>query len=760
MKKITLITAFVAALSLVSCKKENQNAPVTMEHVTFQAQETKAVFDTPSGTDYPTLWTANDTQVAISYNYTGGNSPVSVPLTPASGGQSATFTADFPTGLESYEFIAVSPAAVVKSWNSTNKTANIEIAAGQTSTADSPDEAAMILYAREAGYTTLPKNVDMTFHHFTGYLHLVFTNYETALSSAGATVQSVSITSAKDLVGRFFFKPEDSSVTVNAAGKTLSVVTSSLASVWAALVPVDLSNETLTFVVSTDKGTMTKDVALPASRNLTSGKIAKVTVDMTGIALTAPVQYNLVTDASQLHVGDKILIAAANLDVAMSTTQNTNNRGATSVTKGTDVILDPSSAVEILTLDVGAVPGEYALKTSGNQYLYAAGGNSSNWLKSAAPSEVNETTAPLGSWDIRILNGQDNGTGEDVHEQAEGTTDNVAWIEAKAVDRGKMFYNGITQRNSNSLFSCYASIAYYTSYLRIYRLDEPATDHFKPVMPRANGEGKVTVAAAGEALKVNVFSSVAWTATGTAAAAFLDKTSGTGNDVLTLTLPANTGSTELSYQLVISTTASVTPNSYTFNITQLAPISGGASVNDVLWEEWWTGGVKDQEPSDYYASSTKTTTVYGGGTVTYSQYSPSTSKTQLKDDGVVYYNSSANVPADSDYKYNLLVRPKNGYFDVAGIPCPGVKKATLTYRSNYGTNNNLVESATTGVTLGTLSAAEFGRLDDSSKKSQTLTCTVSIDSGVSTLNLRFINKNSGSTNVRMDGFELVVTEVW
>ena len=771
MKKIALFTAFVAALFLVSCIKENQNAPVTLERVAFQTQETKAVFDTPSGTSYPTLWTANDTKVAISYNYTGGSSPVSVDLTPASGGQSATFTADFPVGLDSYEFIAVSPAAVVKSWNATNKTANVEIVAGQTSTAGSPDESAMILYSTAGPYTSLPKNVDMTFHHFTGYLHLVFTNYESALSAAGATVQSVSVTSAKDIAGRFFFKPADGSVTVNSGAKTISVATASLADVWVALVPVDLSGETLTFVVATDKGTMTQEVALPASRNLASGAIAKITVDMTGKTVTPPVQYNLVTDAAQLNVGDKIIIVVANDDKALSTTQNSNNRASTSVIKGAGVIMDPSAAVEVITLEDGDVPGEFAFKTSSGGYLYAAGGSSSNWLRTAAASEVTPATAPLGSFDIQIKNGQANGTGDNLHEPAEGTTDNVAWIQAKAVPRGIMFYNGI-KHATNRLFSCYSGTYYYTSFLQIYRLDEPAVDHFKAAMPRANTEGNVTVAAAGEALTVKVFSSVAWTASGTAAA-LLDKTSGTGNDVLTLTVPENTGTTELAYQLVISTAASVSPNSYTFNLSQLAPVSGGAAVGDILWAENWVGGVANQTPASYYSSGNATTTVYGSATVTYSIGSGD-STTKLYADGLVYLVNNKGTESPATYLApeqinNLLLKKSGGVYGIAGIPCPGVKTAVLTYKSNTypsTTRNITVTTDTEKVTASALtyvSKSNTYTYSDSSEQTKTyyeITCTVSFDATFSgtTFNLQF--NNGYSSNIRITDMKLEVTEVW
>lgn len=46
--------------------------------------------------------------------------------------------------------------------------------------------------------------------------------------------------------------------------------------------------------------------------------------------------WNLVTDADTLAVGDVVIIAASDYDVAISTTQNGNNRGQAAITKDTD----------------------------------------------------------------------------------------------------------------------------------------------------------------------------------------------------------------------------------------------------------------------------------------------------------------------------------------------------------------------------------------------------------------------------------------
>ena len=187
---------------------------------------------------------------------------------------------------------------------------------------------------------------------------------------------------------------------------------------------------------------------------------------------------------------------------------------------------------------------------------------------------------------------------------------------------------------------------------------------------------------------------------------------------------------------------------------------GKIKVGTMLWEEWWTGAVKDQKPSAYYDSAAKTTKVFGDATLTYTQGG----STSIKEDGLVYYQKIADVPeADvvADYKYNLLITKNNGFLDVAGIPCKGVKSALLTYRSNSALSRQTVSTSTTGVSIGTLDSTSVPKLDQdaSGNKTVTISGTVSVAQGTETLDLRIVDVDSGN-NIRVDGIQLVVTEMW
>ena len=136
--------------------------------------------------------------------------------------------------------------------------------------------------------------------------------------------------------------------------------------------------------------------------------------------------WELVTDASTLAAGDRIVIAAKDYNYAISTTQNSNNRGQAAITKSGSTISEPSTSVQILTLEAGKTSGSLAFNT-GSGYLYAAS-SGSNYLRTETKLSDNS------SWTISI-------------------TDGTATIKANGTNsRNVMQYN-----QSSSLFACYSS---------------------------------------------------------------------------------------------------------------------------------------------------------------------------------------------------------------------------------------------------------------------------------------------------------------
>ncbi|MBO4382428.1 MAG: chitobiase/beta-hexosaminidase C-terminal domain-containing protein, partial [Bacteroidales bacterium] len=140
--------------------------------------------------------------------------------------------------------------------------------------------------------------------------------------------------------------------------------------------------------------------------------------------------WQLVTSTSSLSAGDSVIIVAADYDYALSTTQQTNNRAATAITKSGDIAVITSD-VQILTLEAGVSAGTFAFNT-GSGYLYAAATGSNNWLRTKA------TLDSRGSFLITI--------------GANGETTVVA--QTTETERTHMRFN---YTNSPKIFSCYAS---------------------------------------------------------------------------------------------------------------------------------------------------------------------------------------------------------------------------------------------------------------------------------------------------------------
>ena len=135
--------------------------------------------------------------------------------------------------------------------------------------------------------------------------------------------------------------------------------------------------------------------------------------------------YTKVTSTSDLSAGDKIIIVNDSKSSAMSTTQNNNNRGITSVTISNGKIETVSNTVEVITLETGSSTGTYALKVT-NGYLYAAGGGNYLRTQSSVDSKA--------SFKIEISGGS-----------AVMTSQGVS-------DKNTIMYN-----NSANIFSCYIS---------------------------------------------------------------------------------------------------------------------------------------------------------------------------------------------------------------------------------------------------------------------------------------------------------------
>ena len=122
-----------------------------------------------------------------------------------------------------------------------------------------------------------------------------------------------------------------------------------------------------------------------------AGKTFNITTNTTLYAQWCPAHWVLVTNTSEIEDDTRIIIAAKDYNVALSTTQNTNNRGQATITKKYNTVI-LAEDVQKLSLEVGISENTFALNT-GLGYLYAAS-SSANHLK------TRENYGKEGSWEI------------------------------------------------------------------------------------------------------------------------------------------------------------------------------------------------------------------------------------------------------------------------------------------------------------------------------------------------------------------------
>jgi len=441
MKQIFKVFAIaVATLAFVGCNKEIENQIAEgngdIRKVDFSAgTATKTVFGTPSGTTIPTLWTENQ-KVGVSMNFATQKQSTTPVVSNA--GATASFSVDIEAGeATTFKFYAVSPYPAFKGINSTYKSATIDISSDQTPLDNSVDEGAQVIIAtHDAGSTFPTSSVAMNFSHLTAYGKVSFSNLSLASEEE---IVAISLTADENWAGRYYYYFEDNGeqhegdLVANSATKTITLTTNKSSNLWFACAPVDLGGKKIKAVITTNKGTTyTKAITVPAGKSFASGKVNVFTIDMSGVTPASAVAYQLVKSITDLTAGSEVVIAAfGDYNYAMSTTQNTGNRGSTAITKSADksTIATPGAAVQLFTVVDGTKANTLAFST-GSGYIYAASSDK-NYLK------TEETLSDNSSWSISIAS-----TGE-ATVVAQGTN-----------TRNNMRYNA---SNNPPVFSCYAS---------------------------------------------------------------------------------------------------------------------------------------------------------------------------------------------------------------------------------------------------------------------------------------------------------------
>ena len=383
------VTALMALAALSGCRNAEQEVPEasSVKTVRFHAgaAPTRTAFAEAVDGVYQTLWTENDSDILLSLNY--GKAEASA-VTPSADGTTASFEASFDASATSapYTFYAVSPASAARAISPSRSAWSVYIAAFQHPSALSVDEDAQLLVAKSAASATLPGEVDLHFSHLTAYGRIALKNLELG----DATVNKVDLIFSTPVVGEWYWG-EDGTLTANGDSHTITLDTDASGDLWFACAPVDVSGQTLKLVVFTDQGNLTREITFPEGRKFNSGKVARFSVDMAGIEIQGGDTFVLVTDASELQVGDEVLVVSKDGMYALGA-QQSSHRKEVSVNATGGVIADPGEAT-VLTLELGSAIGTWSFRT-GNAYL--ASTSSGNNLTEVASKNANA------SWKVTV----------------------------------------------------------------------------------------------------------------------------------------------------------------------------------------------------------------------------------------------------------------------------------------------------------------------------------------------------------------------
>ena len=396
MKTIRIsLAALLALTAIAGCRNTEQDVPdaSSVKTVRFHASavDTRTAFDEPVNGVYQTRWTANDSDVLLSLNYgKAENSAIS----PSVDGKTASFEASFDASAATspYTFYAVSPASAARAISPSRSAWSVYIAAEQKPSSLSVDEGAQLLVAKSAASATLPEEVDLHFAHLTAYGRVSLVNMELG----EAVVRKVDLVFSTPVVGEWYWG-EDGTMISNGGSHTITLDTDAAGDLWFACAPVDVSGATMTLTVFTDLGELTREITFPEGRKFTSGKVARFSVDMAGLAFQTNEGYYPVTDSKTLQPGDKLLIVNASGTYALGgeKTFGTPIRLAREVQVTDGRILDSGRAT-VLTLCEGSVPGSWSFYT-GSGYL--------STVESGFSLKESQEVEALSSWKVAISAG-------------------------------------------------------------------------------------------------------------------------------------------------------------------------------------------------------------------------------------------------------------------------------------------------------------------------------------------------------------------
>lgn len=461
----------IAALAIVaSCAKVSEvetnvepKDEKNLVHMTIrtQAPQTKTYIEQVGSTNkYQPSWNEGD-KLAIFFDSTKSAKDAELENY-GDDGDPAEFVGDVSVTKDDHTIYAFYPATTVFKKGDSDQKVELQVATVQRPAANTFDPSADIAVAKAYSINVAGNSVDiddMVFARLLSTIKVTVTESNGDIDPA-ETINAISITGEANLTGALVwdFVSEDATAASDNATVTADLAANPIAfgtPIYLLVNPATLAaGSELTVTVSTSAHEITKTIAsLPKDLVFPLGGISELRINLDGdTSVASPVSepaatgWYLVKKLHWLRPGDEVAIVAADHDVAMATTQNTNNRAKTDVTVSSEqlTIID---AVQRFRLENGTVANTYAFKcingTEANKYIYAAS-SSANHLKSN--------------------NSKDDNASFSVVIDASG----VATLAAQGTyTRNFMRYNS---SGTPPLFSCYAENSTVTEEIRLFKL--------------------------------------------------------------------------------------------------------------------------------------------------------------------------------------------------------------------------------------------------------------------------------------------------
>ena len=420
LKKAMLFAA--AAMAFVSCQNdttgdETINVPGFEVSVNATTSEVaRSAFGDYNSTDktYPTLWEGNEAWwIGVNDKY--AESVKTITFSNGNTAANAKFElAEAPTAASdgTYTLFALSPASAWSSYKLADDYLRFYIARNtQTPTATSCDPASQVLFAKSEAMESA-NAFSVNFTHLSAYIKFSFTNV-----AEGGVVNSVTIAADDvNLAGRYAYKPSTGElVEHDRLEKSITLVTESHENLWVAVAPVDLSGKKLTFSITTDKGILSKEVTMPATAKLESGKVVTFNVNMAGIeypSVEAGEEWQLITDTANLTEGEYIIVGksqAGNVVYLPSTTTSSAPSQKVISIPGLDLASTASFKTTLIPEDArftfSGSATEMTIKNADGKYLYTTTSNnglrigttSGTWVFAKNSNNANSLTLMFSS---------------------------------------------------------------------------------------------------------------------------------------------------------------------------------------------------------------------------------------------------------------------------------------------------------------------------------------------------------------------------